>query len=206
MPFKYETEKRKDNRGQPYARKQLPNWNSLPILRAHCRLVQIFGLQNALKHFMSWEPVKFNFNYIIQKDEIYKSEELPLAVEAVSSAPIIFTTEDVIEETPEACPEEIPATEEIEMIEEDQSEELIEVLPSEEIHEDKIQEDIPEDLHNATPEMVSETEDIEEESEESSEDEPEEPEETGPNAKEKTAMELSSFLSSLRSTYKTSSW
>jgi len=36
--------------------------------------------------------------------------------------------------------------------------------------------------------MVSETEDIEEESEESSEDEPEEPEETGPNAKEKTAM------------------
>ena len=36
--------------------------------------------------------------------------------------------------------------------------------------------------------MVSETEDIEDESEESSEDEPEEPEETGPNAKEKTAM------------------
>ena len=36
--------------------------------------------------------------------------------------------------------------------------------------------------------MVSETEDIEEESEESSEDEAEEPEETGPNAKEKTAM------------------
>ena len=64
---------------------------------------------------MSWEPVKFNFNYIIQKDEIYKSEELPLAVEAVSSAPIIFTTEDVIEQAPEACPEEIPATEEIEM-------------------------------------------------------------------------------------------
>ena len=45
MPFKYETEKRKDNRGQPYARKQLPNWNSLPILRAHCRLVQIFGIK-----------------------------------------------------------------------------------------------------------------------------------------------------------------
>ena len=36
--------------------------------------------------------------------------------------------------------------------------------------------------------MVSETEDIEEESEESSEDEPEETEESGPNAKEKTAM------------------
>lgn len=76
------------------------------------------SLQNALKHFMSWEPVKFNFNYIIQKDEIYKSEELPLAVEAVSSAPIIFTSEDVIEEIPEACPEEIPATEEIEMVSE----------------------------------------------------------------------------------------
>jgi len=174
-----------------------------PVLSQHQSKVadktdQRKSLQNALKHFMSWEPVKFNFNYIIQKDEVYKSEELPPVVEAVSSAPIIFTTEEVIEETPE----EIPA--EIEMIEEDQSEELIEVLPSEEIHEDKIKEDIPEDIH--TPEMVSETEDIEDESEESSEDEPEEPEETGPNAKEKTAMELSSFLSSLRSTYKTSSW
>ena len=50
---------------------------------------------------MSWEPVKFNFNYIIQKDEVYKSEELPLAIEAVSSAPIIFATEEVIEEAPE---------------------------------------------------------------------------------------------------------
>ena len=63
---------------------------------------------------MSWEPVKFNFNYIIQKDEIYNSEELPLAVEAVSSAPIIFTSEDVIE----ACPEKNSATEEIEMVSE----------------------------------------------------------------------------------------
>merc|ERR1711990_1318039 len=94
-----------------------------PVLSQHQSKVadktdQRKSLQNALKHFMSWEPVKFNFNYIIQKDEVYKSEELPLAVEAVSSAPLIFTTEEVIEQ--------IPATEEIEMIEEDQSEELIE--------------------------------------------------------------------------------
>ena len=62
---------------------------------------------------MSWEPVKFNFNYIIQKDEVYKSEELPLAVEAVSSAPIIFTTEEVIEEAPEEIPEEIEMVSEL---------------------------------------------------------------------------------------------
>ena len=69
MPFKYETEKRKDNRGQPYARKQgstdrqLPNWNSLPILRAHCRLVQIFGIK---RH-------KLPFNIILYIKYIYKN-------------------------------------------------------------------------------------------------------------------------------------
>ena len=62
---------------------------------------------------MSWEPVKFNFNYIIQKDEVYKSEELPLAIEAVSSAPIIFTTEEVIEEAPEEIPAEIEMVSEL---------------------------------------------------------------------------------------------
>ena len=62
---------------------------------------------------MSWEPVKFNFNYIIQKDEVYKSEELPLVVEAVSSAPIIFITEEVIEETPEEIPAEIEMVSEL---------------------------------------------------------------------------------------------
>lgn len=54
---------------------------------------------------MSWEPIKFNFNYIIQKDQIFTSEELPIAVETVSSAPIIFTSEEVIEDVPEAIEE-----------------------------------------------------------------------------------------------------
>ena len=65
---------------------------------------------------MSWEPIKFNFNYIIQKDQIFTSEELPSAVEVVSSAPIIFTSEEVIEEknVPEEIHEDIP--QEVEMV------------------------------------------------------------------------------------------
>ena len=65
---------------------------------------------------MSWEPIKFNFNYIIQKDQIFTSEELPSAVEVVSSAPIIFTSEEVIEEknVPEEIHEDLP--EEVEMV------------------------------------------------------------------------------------------
>ena len=63
MPFKYETEKRKDNRGQPYARKQLPNWNSLPILRAHCRLVQIFGIKRHKLPFIIILYIKYIYIY-----------------------------------------------------------------------------------------------------------------------------------------------
>merc|ERR1719186_1747123 len=54
------------------------------------------GLQNALKHFMSWEPIKFNFNYIIQRDQTIISEELPVATEVTSSKPIVFSTEKLI--------------------------------------------------------------------------------------------------------------
>ena len=64
MPFKYETEKRKDNRGQPYARKQLPNWNSLPILRAHCRLVQIFGIKRHKLPFIIILYIKYIYTKI----------------------------------------------------------------------------------------------------------------------------------------------
>ena len=63
MPFKYETEKRKDNRGQPYSRnvsRQLPNWNSLPILRAHCRLVEIFGIKRHKLPFIYHQKVHSN--------------------------------------------------------------------------------------------------------------------------------------------------
>ena len=58
------------------------------------------SLQNALKHFMSWEPVKFNMNYILLKDQTINSEELPAAVDAISAPPIVFHTEvPVVSET-----------------------------------------------------------------------------------------------------------
>ena len=73
MPFKYETEKRKDNRGQPYARKQLPNWNSLPILRAHCRLVQIFGIK---RHKLPFIIILY-INYINKNIMVYACMHYP---------------------------------------------------------------------------------------------------------------------------------
>lgn len=74
MPFKYETEKRKDNRGQPYARKQsLPNWNSLPILRAHCRLVQIFGIK---RHKLPFIIILY-IEYIYKNIMVYASMHYP---------------------------------------------------------------------------------------------------------------------------------